>query len=280
MAKPAISDHEFVSQPFVGLPGEPGWVAMREILPAAVAKAKTNAKYGSQEVEIVTILPDGLVAMHRPDGKILLAIQAANASDDVSRDLGAALVAVLEAEPGAAVRPFASEPSAPRLQDVLDLSAPFAVEVKNDYEFWLDSSAERTREVEELLQHAADATVPMAEVAEVPFAFWTDMNAPFVRWVRPEDEDDVIKALARLQAKRAAGFAVPRGATKFLGMFRAAGLTVPVWQLPDGTTAEELAEPMQAFKSDFEAALADTSALNADERRARAGIISRQVTLR
>ena len=52
-----------------------------------------------------------------------------------------------------------------------------------------------------------------------------------------------------------------------------------MWQLEPGTTAEQLTAPMQALGARLQAALADDAALNADERRAKAGIISRQVNL-
>ncbi|WP_313277749.1 DUF5926 family protein, partial [Timonella senegalensis] len=40
---------EFVLRPFEGLPAEADLVAMREIVPAATIKARTNAEYGSRE---------------------------------------------------------------------------------------------------------------------------------------------------------------------------------------------------------------------------------------
>ena len=99
---------------------------------------------------------------------------------------------------------------------------------------------------------------------------------PSVRWARTEDEDRVVDAIARLHAKRESGLA----GGKFLGMFRACGLVVPVWELPRGTEADELTEPMQDLSQRFESALAVDAPLDANERRARAGIVSRQVTLR
>ena len=46
-----------------------------------------------------------------------------------------------------------------------------------------------------------------------------------------------------------------------------------------GTEAEELTKPLQAMGKRLEAALADTSPLSPEVRRAKAGIISRQVNL-
>jgi len=272
---------EYETRPFAGLAGEPGWVAMREILPAAIGQARTTAAHGGKDITVVTVLPGGYAGMHRPDGTILLSVQDALASDALSADLAATLLATLEAEPGTAVPALRSTDHDVVLQNVLDTSVPLNLQLQHDYDFWLDASAERTSEVTESLREAAEATVPMAEVPGVENAFWCLMNRPFVRWVRPEDEDDVVKALARLAAKREAGIALPDGGdARFLGMFRAAGLTVPVWELPDGTTAEDLAAPMAAFAKTFAAALATTGPLDAAERRARDGILSRQLTLR
>lgn len=297
----------FEARPFAGLPGEPGWVAMREIVPAAVAEMKLLPEHGGATVKIVTVLPSGFTALHRPDGEILLSVQDALASDDVSRDLAAALLAAVAAEPGTPIAPMHSSSDAPRLQDILDLTVPFAPEVTNSYEFWVDGGAERTAELAQSLADAADATVPTEPVPGVEWAYWCQMTHPFLRWVRPEDEDELIKAMARLKAAHQLNLALGAGggaeavgsvdagavdaaATRaesgaagegrFLGMFRAAGLCVPVWELPDGTTATELTKPLQALDARLTAALAVSGPLDAAERRAREGIVSRQVTLR
>ena len=272
---------EFVSRPFAGLPGEPGWVAMREIVPAAVGQAKTLPAHGGADVQIVTILPGGYTALHRPDGTILVSVQDALPSDDVSRDLAAALLAALAAEPGTPIAPVHAEPGALRLQDVLDLTAPFTPEVSAGYEFWVDSGAERTAELEQSLADAADTTVPTEAVPGVEWAYWCLMTHPFLRWVRPEDEDDLIKAMARLKVQQHLNLELAAGGEgRFLGMFRAAGLCVPVWELPDDTTAADLTEPLQELGKRLDVALAATGPLDAAERRARDGILSRQVTLR
>jgi len=271
----------FIARPFAGLPGEPGWVAMREIVPAAVAQARTIPAHGGAEVQVVTVLPGGFTALHRPDGKILVSVQDALPSDDVSRDLAAALLGALASEPGTPITPVHAAPDSPRLQDVLDLNTPFAPEVTDGYEFWVDSGAERTTQLEESLAEAAESTVPTEAVPGVEWAYWCRMTHPFLRWVRPEDEDDLIKAMSRLKVAQTLNLSLAAGGEgRFLGMFRAAGLCVPVWELPDGTTAAELTEPLLALEKRLDAALAVSGPLDAAERRARDGILSRQVTLR
>jgi len=218
--------------------------------------------------------------MHRPDGTILLSVQDAPPSDALTADLAATLLATLAAEPGTAVPPLRSTNHDVVLQNVLDVSVPLALELQPGYDYWLDESAERTPEVLQSLKDAADVTVPMAEVPGVEHAYWCQMNRPFVRWVRAEDEDDVVKAIARLHAARNSAITLPDDEARFLGMFRAGGLTIPVWELPDGTEADDLAAPMAAFAKEFDAALAKSGPLDANERRARDGILSRQLTLR
>jgi hypothetical protein len=95
--------------------------------------------------------------------------------------------------------------------------------------------------------------------------------------VRPEPEEQLLDALARLSASEE--ILLGEG-TRYAGAFRALGLVVPVWDLPADTPAEDWTGPAAEFQTRLERALAVTDPLNADERRARAGLISRQVTLR
>ena len=55
---------------------------------------------------------------------------------------------------------------------------------------------------------------------------------------------------------------------------------MPVWDLPPGATADDVEEPAAAFRARLDDALAVTEPLTYDERRARAGVVSRQLTLR
>jgi hypothetical protein len=271
---------DFVLRPFEGLPGEADWVAMREIVPSATATARTTAEHGAREVVVVTLLPAGWAALHRQDGTILLAVQGLLGSGDLSRDLAAALLEAIDSEPGTAVEQASvsgdGEGPGPRLQDVLDLTVPFEVTVHTGYDYWVDPSAETTPEVRASLDEAAENTIPTVKLASVPSAYWCRMSREFLRWARAEDEDRIVDAIARLHAARESGLAGGR----FIGMFRACGLVVPVWELPSGTEAEELEEPVQELARLLESALQVDAPLDANQRRARAGIVSRQVTLR
>jgi hypothetical protein len=275
MAKSSAS--ELVLRPFEGLPAEADWVAMREIVPSATAPARTTAEHGARDVVITTVLPAGWCSLHREDGTVLLALQGILGADDLSRDLAAALLAAIEAEPGTGILPeHLDTTGAPRLQEVIDTSRPFEVTVHEGYEYWLDSKAEMNDDLRASLDQAAESTVPTVKLSSVPSAYWCRMSREFLRWARGEDEDQVVDAIARLHAERESGLA----GGKFLGMFRACGLVVPVWELPRGTEAADLEEPVQELAQRLDAALAETAPLDANQRRARAGIVSRQVTLR
>ncbi len=273
MAKNTSAD--FVLRPFESLPGETDWVAMREVVPSATATARTRAEFGGRDVMVVTVLPAGWVGLHRQDGAILLAVQGITGSGDVSRDLAVALLAAIEAEPGSPILPGPPPGPGPRLQEVLDPEVPFEVTVRDGFDYWLDPDAPRADDVATSLQEAADSLIPTVQLAGVRSAYWCRMSREFVRWSRPEAEDELIDAIARLHARRESGLAGGR----FVGAFRSCGLLVPVWELPPGTTAAEVEGPIAELDERLAAALAG-GPLTAAERRARAGIVSRQVTLR
>ena len=90
-------------------------------------------------------------------------------------------------------------------------------------------------------------------------------------------EDALLDALARLHAARKDGIAE---GSRLVGMFRAHGVLAPVWDLPVGTGAAVLEEPVAAFYAALQAALADSMPLSAEVRSARAGLANRQVTIR
>jgi hypothetical protein len=249
---------------------------MREVIPSATANVKTKKKYGTRDVLVVTALPEGWAAIHRKDGTLLLALQAPGGADDLSRDLAAILIRAMETEPGTVIGTGDLPGPGPRLQDILNLAHKFEVTVHSDLPYWFDASMEVTDEVRAALDEAASALVPTVKIDAVPGAYWCQMAHPFLRWARPEGEDELIDAIARLHARRASGLADGR----FVGAFRSCGLLIPVWELPDGTTADDLHGPLRDLSRRLAAALANTEPLDANERRARAGIVSRQVNLR
>ncbi|MCL2848569.1 MAG: DUF5926 family protein [Micrococcales bacterium] len=268
---------DYVARPFEGLPGEPDWVALKELVPAATATVRTTAEHGARDVLVVTALPSQWHALHRTDGQVLLALQTVGGSGDASRDLATALLKALDAKPGTAVENIGLPTAGPRLQDTLDLQLPFEVTVHSSFEFWLDPGTERTDEITRAMDDASSGIVDTTRLTCVDAAYWTRIGAKeFLRWAQCADEQVVLDALARLHGARTS--AVDDG--RFLGYFRSCGLVVPVWELARGTEADDVEPALATFAPRFAAALADTSPLDANARRARAGLVARQVTLR
>ena len=266
-----------VERPFAGLPNEPDWVALRELVPSATATVRTTAAHGGRDVVVCTLLPQMLPALHRADGTVLLALQTTTHSGDASRDLAAALLEALDAEPGTAVGPLDLPGPGPRLQDVLDPAVPLEPTVHQDFSYWVAPDAAATPDVAASLEEAAASIVPTVHLEGVPAAYWVRMGREFLRWARPEPQEDLLDALARLHARRAS--ALTPG-SRFVGAFRSCGLLVPVWELAPGTEAADVEAPAVELDARLGEALATTAPLTPEERRARAGLVSRQVTLR
>lgn len=269
----------FVVRPFEGLPGEPDWVALREFVPAATATVALTGADAGREVRVASVLPQAHPAIVRADGSIWLGVQtaAAGGSGDASREVADALERALAAEPGTPVgAPDRFAPGA-RLQDLLDPAVPFTVTVHSDLAFWLDGAGAVEPEVQASLDRATKTLAPTARVLEDQSAYWTHIgNRTYLRWVLPGPDGASLDALARLHAESAVGLV---GESRLLGSFRACGLLVPVWELPAGTVAAAVREPLLGLVARLEEARSQTGALSERERRSRAGLLSRQVTL-
>lgn len=272
----------FERRPFEGLPGETDWVALREILPAATATvrfAPGRAPAGAPaEATVATVLPLAWPGLHRADGTVFFATQTTGSSGDASRDLAEQLLAAAAAEPGA---PVATTPpptiDTPRLQDLLETSEPIEVSVHEGFDFWVGDQ-DLDGEAQESLERANESVVPTVKMAGAPSAYWCRIGErTHIRLVLPDDEDVATDALARLLAAGAAGLG---GQTRLLGAFRACGLLVPVWDLDPARPASDYEVELAAFQSRYAGALAATESLTAEERRARSGLLGRQVTLR
>jgi hypothetical protein len=276
----AHASTELVLRPFEGLPGEADWVALRELVPAATAELTLadGLPEGVPAVRLATVLPMAWPALRREDGEVLLGLQNDTASGDLSRDLADVLQRALTTEPGNPVDAGRAAADGPRLQDLLDVRAPLVPEVHSGFEFWLGSGAEQaTGEVAASLERANSAAVPTARLTGVDGAYWCETpEKNHLRWVMTHPEEKLVDALARLQA---AGTSSLGEGTRLVGSFRAHGLTVPVWDLPRGTGADDCEKPAAEFAERLAQALDRTAPLTAEERRARSGLTNRQVTL-
>lgn len=274
-----------VPRPFAGLPGECDLVAMRELVPAATAPLRLAAgapvgdgAHLDRDITLATVLPMAWPGLVRADGRVMVGLQTTTGSGDVSRDVAETLLRALVAEPGSPVPPLGLPGDGPRLQDLLDLSAPFDVTVHEGFAFWVDGVGEVSDEVEASLERADAAVVPTRRLTGVEAAYWCRIGSKeHLRWVLPHEEDQALDAFARLHVARADTLG---DGTRFVGSFRAHGLLVPVWDLVPGSEAQDVEAPAAAWLARFEEAYADTTPLDDVARRARAGLANRQLTLR
>jgi Family of unknown function (DUF5926) len=281
--KPArVAPAPFVARPFEGLPDETEWVALREILPAATATVRFQAAAAPEgapaEATVATVLPLAWPGLHRNDGTVFIGTQSGSVSGDASRDLAQSLLAAASSQPGT---PVTAVPTAtaetPRLQDLLDSSVPLEVTVHDGFEFWVGDS-ELDADGKESLERANESVIPTTKMAALPSAYWCRIGErTHIRLVLGEDEELATDALARLHAAGESGLG---GETRLLGAFRACGLLVPVWDLDPEKAADDYEGELGGFAKRYAGAAAAQDALTAEERRARSGLLSRQVTLR
>jgi hypothetical protein len=164
----------------------------------------------------------------------------------------------------------------PRLADVI-INEPLAITIQEGFDFWLDADQERDENVTASLEAANSSIFPTEKLASAPAAYWCRVpGKSHVRWVMPQAEDKALNALARLAA---AGEIKLSEETRFAGMFRAHSLLVPVWDLPSDPPAAQWEEPVAAFATRYEAALRDDP-LTPEERRAKQGLLGRQLSIR
>lgn len=277
----ADAGQTLVHRPFEGLESEGDWVALREIVPAATAPLTLGPEYAARlagrTVTLATVLPMALPAIVRQDGQILLGLQTTTGSGDTSRDIAESLLRALDSEPGSQV-PSTRAGDGPRLQDLL---APGALEVRvhAGFDFWLEGTGtESTPDVVASLERANSSVVPTERLSGVPAAYWCRIGPKeHLRWVQPYAEEPLLDALARMHARGQDGLG---DGTRLIGTFRAHGLLVPVWDLVTGTEVAAVEEQAREFAIRLEAAMGESGALTESERRARAGLTNRQVTLR
>jgi Family of unknown function (DUF5926) len=268
----------FVARPFDGLPSETEWVALREILPAATGPVTLTTNGTTTPATVCTVLPLAWPALHRNGGQLFVATQSGVTSGDPSRDIAAALLLAADADEGTPVTTVPNPTAdSPRLQDILDTSAPFDVTLHEGFDFWVGDN-ELDEDGQASLERANESAIPTERVAGGDSIYWCVINGRhYVRWVLPYDEDAATGALARLHAVDADRLTPD---SRLLGAFRACGLLVPVWEVPTDAGAADFADAATAMATSLETAATDDSPLSADERRARAGLVNRQVTLR
>jgi hypothetical protein len=275
-----------VSRPFEGLASECELVALREFVPSATV-ALPLAVSTERTVTLGTVLPMAAASLVRSDGTAYVGMQVQTRSGDVGRDVARSIRWALTAEPGdvlSVVGPVDADPDAvDKLVDLVDPKAELVPELHSDFGWWIPADGdEPTGDVALSLERANAAILPTARLTAegVRAAYWVDAGEKaHLRWVRPEPEEELLAALARLAVR---GELDLGDGSRYAGSFRAHGLLVPVWDLDREMHAREWDEPAKALGERLVAALeslADEPTTEA-ERRARDGLRGRQVTLR
>jgi hypothetical protein len=150
--------------------------------------------------------------------------------------------------------------------------------VHSGFDYWVADMDDSDGSMAEALKQANEATSPTERLTGVEGAYWTSVgNREYLRWVLPHDEDKVLDGLARLHSTNGANLVDD---DRLIGMFRTHGLVAPVWDLPLGTGAPALVEPITKVAEALAEAMASTTPLTSEERAARAGLTSRQLTIR
>jgi Family of unknown function (DUF5926)/SEC-C motif len=280
---PGGAQDAIVLRPFAGLAAECQLVALREFVPSATAPLPL-AQPAEREVTLATVLPTAAAAIVRPDNLALVGLQVLKSSADLSRDLGRAVSWALTAEPGSVLPTVSttSDGEQVRLQDLLAPETPLDVTVHPDFAWWIPGDEPPSGEAAASLQQANAAIMPTEAVtgAGVEAAYWVDAGEKaHLRWVRPEPEERLLAALARLAAGNELDLG---GDSRFAGSFRAHGVLVPVWDLDREQHAREWVAPAEAFASRLADALdsLDATPLTDPERRALRGLRGRQITIR
>ncbi|HEU0087933.1 MAG TPA: DUF5926 family protein [Pseudonocardiaceae bacterium] len=275
-------EDRIVVRPYAGLAAECQLVALRELVPSATAPLPL-AEPAERDIKLATVLPAAVAAMVRSDGVAMVAMQVLTRSGDLSRDLGRAVTWALTAAPGALLPAVdAGTGAQTRLQDLMAPEARLDITLYPDFAWWVPGEAPPTGAVALSMQRANAALLPTVAVtgAGVESAYWVDAgDKAHLRWVRPEPEEQLLAALARLAARDELDLGE---GSRYAGSFRAHGLLVPVWDLDPERHAREWAAPAAAFAPRLAAALAslDGTPLTEAERRALRGLHGRQVTLR
>jgi Family of unknown function (DUF5926)/SEC-C motif len=268
----------YVARPFAGLTSEPDIIALREIVPAATTPLTlADGLNSDRAVLLCSLLPMTAPAIVRQDGTVWLGLQVQHNFGDPSRDLGAVLTRALEAEPGGIVGLTDPPGEGPRLQDLI-ADTQLEITVHDGFDFWVSDVEDADGTMSASLEAANAAANPTVRLSSVEAAYWINVGTKeHLRWVMSYDEEPLLSALARLHA--AGQDSIAEG-SRLVGMFRAHGVLVPVWDLPVGTGAEVLEGPAAKFATDLEVALEDPRPLTSEERSARNGLANRQLTIR
>ncbi|WP_024795958.1 DUF5926 family protein [Tomitella biformata] len=273
------------TRPFAGLAAECDLVAMREFVPSASATLPVTAQISADRpLTVATVLPGAVAAIVRPDesdetpGQGLIGMQVQAFSTNLGADFAASILWAAGASAGESLPAANPSDMVPALTDVVQADAPLEITVYKNFDWWLAEGVEPTPEVQQAISQANELMMPSARIDGVSAAWWVDAGErAHLRWVRPEDEDELMKALARVHAD--GGLTLGEG-SKFAGSFRAHGLLVPVFDLDIEMHPAEWTDATIELGRRIDEALAVDTPLTGEQLRSRDGIRGRQVTIR
>ncbi|WP_200176292.1 DUF5926 family protein [Tomitella cavernea] len=278
-------------RPFAGLAYECDLVALREFVPSATAALPVRPEVAAEHpITLATVVPGAVAAVVREEAaassaedagtvvNALVGMQVQSSSYDLGADLAAAVLWAAGAEAGETLQVADPSDSTPPVTEVLQPDAPLEITVHKDFEWWLAGGAETNAQVKAAVEQANQLMMPSERIDGVDAAWWVDAGErAHLRWVRPEDEDALMAALARVHA--AGGLTLGEG-SRFAGTFRAHGLLVPVFDLDLEKHPLEWRDATLELGARMDEALADDGPLTSEQRRSRDGLRGRQVTIR
>ena len=265
-------------RPYKSLPAEAQLVALQEFVPSAVATATINGT----EINIVTVLPGAVAALVREaelGGQRFVALQVRNHSNNPAHDLAYVLNWVLNAAPGSTLDSAVADGNQPEIASLLG-DVTLEITEYQDFFWWLPEDTELTPEMAQSLRTANNSVMPSFPIPtdDAGSAWWIDAGEKaHIRWVRTDDEEPLLRALARVGA---AGNLHLGEETKFAGVFRTHGLIVPVFDLDPTVPHQEFIPAMQTLNGYINEQLGNDEQLTPAERRQLENIKSRQVTIR
>lgn len=268
-------------RPYGELSFESDLIALQEFVPSATAKIQVTG--AEKDVYLCTLLPGGNAAVVREEsdgGTAYVALQTRNRSQNPGKDLAFVLNWVKDAKPGSELTVGIADGSQPALTSLIDANQPLEITVAQDFNWWLPEGTQVSPQYAQLLQNANEQVMPSYRVdTDVNGAvWWIDAGSKaHIRWVRGEEEDKVLRALARIAAR---GELKLGEETKFAGVFRTHGVVVPVWDLDPQRAHTSYDEALQELDAKILAELDNDEQFTAEERRQLENIKSRQVTIR
>ncbi|NDK92550.1 hypothetical protein GYA93_23785 [Gordonia desulfuricans] len=257
---------------------------LTSVIPSDDAPAVEVPPGTRNRVVLATVLPGAVSALTRENRGVtegIVALQTDPEPEDIPAALGVAIDWAAHAAPGGEYRGQIVTEAGPALTDVLKVDAPLDITVHGDFDWWFVAGSDIPADIAAMVQRAKDTILPSARMhvdSGVGAPWWVDAGEKaHLRWVRPESEDELMNALARLHAS---GRLTLGEGSRFAGSFRTHGLLVPVFDLDVERHHEEWYDALDQLDTWIGDALAQTGDLSIEERSSRDGLRSRQVTLR